>query len=186
MEGGHAIVDVLFGDYNPGGKLTCTFPKTAGQLEMNFPTKPAANSEPTGKDRVNVAGLLWPFGFGLSYTKFAYSDLKISPEKPSPSDDITVSFKIKNTGSRAGDEIPQLYSHQEVSSVTTWDERLCGFDRVHLEPGETKTVTVVIKPECLAIWNLDMKRVVEPGKFRITIGASSTDSRLKGEFEIVR
>jgi beta-glucosidase len=186
MEGGHAIVEALFGDYNPGGKLTCTFPKTAGQLELNFPAKPAANSEPTGKDRVNVAGVLWPFGFGLSYTKFAYSDLKITPAKPLTTDTITVSFKIKNTGSRAGDEIPQLYTHQELSSVTTWDERLCGFDRLHLEPGETKAVTMVIKPECLAIWNLDMKRVVEPGRFKVMVGASSTDLRLKGEFEITQ
>jgi beta-glucosidase len=184
MEGGHAIVEVLLGDYNPGGKLTCTFPKTTGQLELNFPAKPAANAEPTGKDRVNVAGVLWPFGFGLSYTKFAYSDLTVVPVKPSPTDNITVSFKIKNTGARAGDEIPQLYTHQELSSVTTWEERLCGFDRVHLEPGETKTVAMVIKPECLAIWNLEMKRVVEPGKFKVMVGASSTDLRLKGGFEI--
>jgi len=184
MEGGHAIVDALFGDYNPGGKLTCTFPKTAGQLELNFPTKPAANAEPGGKDRVNVAGVLWPFGFGLSYTKFAYSDLMVMPERAAATEDIIVSFTLKNTGDRAGDEIPQLYAHQDLSDVTVWDERLCGFDRVHLEPGESKTVTMVIKPECLAIWNLDMKRLVEPGKFKVLIGASSADIKLKGGFEI--
>jgi len=186
MEGGHAIVDALFGDYNPGGKLTCTFPKTTGQLEMNFPSKPAANAEPTGKDRVNVAGLLWPFGHGLSYTKFAYGDLKISPKNPAATNDVEVSFKIKNAGSRAGDEIPQLYVRQEVSSVTTWEERLCGFERVHLNAGETKTVTMSIKPECLAIWNVAMKRIVEPGKFRVMVGASSTDLRLKGEFNMMQ
>ena len=184
MEGGHAIVETLFGDYNPGGKLTCTFPKTTGQLEMNFPAKPAANVEPTGKGRVNVAGLLWPFGFGLSYTEFAYSDLSVTPRQQTPAGDITVTFKIKNTGDRAGDEIPQLYTHQQVSSVTVWDERLCGFDRIHLEPGEAKTISMVIHPECLAIWNQQMKRVVEPGKFKVLVGASSTDLRLKGEFEI--
>ena len=184
MEGGHAIVETLFGDYNPGGKLTCTFPKTTGQLEMNFPAKPAANVEPTGKGRVNVAGLLWPFGFGLSYTEFKYSDLQVTPGQQTPAGDITVTFKIKNTGDRAGDEIPQLYTHQVLSSVTVYDERLCGFDRIHLEPGESKTISMVIHPECLAIWNQEMKRVVEPGKFKVLVGASSTDLRLKGEFEI--
>ncbi len=150
MFGGDAMTDVLFGDYNPGGKLTCTFPKSAGQLPLNFPTKPAANDEPTNVDRVNIAGLLWPFGYGLSYTTF----------------------------------IPQLYIHQEVSSVTTWEKRLCGFDRVHLKPGDSKVMTMSIAPECLAIWNGEMKRVVEPGKFKVMIGASSKDIRLNGEFEI--
>ena len=186
MQGGPAIVETLFGDYNPGGKLTCTFPKTTGQLEMNFPAKPAANVEPTGKGRVNVAGLLWPFGFGLSYTEFKYSDLSVTPGRQTPAGDITVTFKIKNTGNRAGDEIPQLYTHQVLSSVTVYEERLCGFDRIHLEPGESKTISMVIHPECLAIWNQEMKRVVEPGKFKVMVGASSTDLRLKGEFEIAQ
>jgi len=186
MEGGHAIVETLFGDYNPGGKLTCTFPKTTGQLEMNFPAKPAANVEPTGKGRVNVAGLLWPFGFGLSYTEFKYSDLSVTPGRQTPAGDITVTFKIKNTGDRAGDEIPQLYTHQVLSSVTVYEERLCGFDRIHLEPGESKTISMVIHPECLAIWNQEMKRLVEPGKFKVMVGASSTDLRLKGDFEIAQ
>lgn len=185
MAGGTAIAEVLFGDYNPGGKLNCTFPKTAGQLEMNFPTKPSANSEPTGKDRVNVAGLLWPFGHGLSYTKFAYSDLVIRPETQTPAGNITVTFKLTNTGQRAGDEIPQLYINQQVSSVTTWEKRLCGFERVHLQPGESKSVSFVIAPENLEIWNRAMKRVVEPGGFTVMVGASSTNIRLKGKFEIV-
>jgi beta-glucosidase len=185
MEGGRAIVEALFGDYNPGGKLTCTFPKTAGQLEMNFPTKPAANDEPTGPDRVNVAGVLWPFGFGLSYTTFKFSQLEIEPEQQTTNGNITVRFALTNTGSRAGDEVPQLYINQEVSSVTTWEKRLCGFDRVHLEPGETKTVTMAIAPECLAIWNVEMKRVIEPGRFKVMVGASSADIRLTGEFAIV-
>ena len=184
MEGGPAIVETLFGDYNPGGKLTCTFPKTTGQLEMNFPTKPSANVEPTGKSRVNVSGLLWCFGHGLSYTTFKYAELKISPVQQTNGGDVTVSFKITNTGSRAGDEIPQLYVHQEVSTVTIWEKRLCGFDRIHLEPGESKIVTMPIAPECLALWNEEMKRVVEPGKFKVMVGASSAEVRLTGEFEI--
>jgi hypothetical protein len=90
----------------------------------------------------------------------------------------------QNSGSREGDEVPQLYIHQEVSSVTTWEKRLCGFDRVQLTPGETKGVTLTIAPENLAIWNLEMKRVIEPGNFKVMVGASSNDIRLNGEFEI--
>jgi beta-glucosidase len=184
MFGGDALADVLFGDYNPGGKLTCTFPKSTGQLPMNFPAKPAANDEPTNADRVNVAGLLWPFGHGLSYTTFKYSDLKVQPERQSTNGNVTVIFKLTNSGARAGDEIPQLYIRQKVSSVTTWEKRLCGFDRVHLQPGESKVVTMTIAPENLAIWNREMKRVVEPGMFKVMVGASSADIRLNGEFEI--
>ncbi len=184
MEGGHAIAEALFGDYNPGGKLTSTFPKTVGQIPLNFPAKPGADEEPTGPNRVNVAGLLWPFGFGLSYTTFEYSGLEISPKKSTTNGTVTVSFLIKNTGLRAGDEIPQLYVNQEVSSVTTWEKRLCDFDRVHLSAGESKKITLRIVPECLAIWDQEMQRVVEPGKFRVMVGASSADIRLTGEFKI--
>jgi beta-glucosidase len=185
MEGGHAIVETVFGDYNPGGKLTCTFPKSAGQLEMNFPAKPAANVEPTGKARVNVAGVLWPFGHGLSYTTFKYSDLSLTPKQTTNGASVTVSFKLTNTGSRAGDEIAQLYVNDVVSSVTTWEKRLCGFERVTLQPGETRTVTLAIAPECLALWNEAMQRVVEPGEFKVMVGASSEDIRLTGKFEMV-
>ena len=184
MYGGDALADVLFGDYNPGGKLTCTFPKTVGQLEINFPTKPAANDEPQNRDRVNVAGLLWPFGYGLSYTTFAYDHLAIQPATQSPHGNIEISFQLTNTGSREGDEVPQLYVNQEVSSVTTWEKRLCGFERVHLKPHESKTVHMTITPECLAIWNREMQRVVEPGKFRVMVGTSSADIRLKDEFTV--
>lgn len=186
MEGGAAIVETLFGDYNPGGKLTCTFPKTAGQLELNFPSKPAANVEPTGRGRVNVAGVLWPFGHGLSYTAFRYSGLAITPARQSPDAGVTVRFTVTNTGTREGDEISQLYVNDEVSSVTTWEKRLCGFDRVHLKPGESKELAMTIAPECLALWNGEMKRVVEPGSFKVMVGASSTDIRLTGKFEIVQ
>jgi beta-glucosidase len=186
MFGGDALVEALFGEYNPGGKLTCTFPKTVGQLKMNFPTKPGANEEPTGCERVNVSGLLWPFGYGLSYTTFKYSDLVIDPQKQSPNANIEVRFSLTNTGLREGDEVPQLYVNQEVSSVTTWEKRLCGFDRVHLQSGETKTVRMTLAPECLEIWNQEMKRVIEPGKFKVMLGASSADIRLEGEFEIRR
>jgi beta-glucosidase len=185
MFGGDALADALFGDYNPGGKLTCTFPKTVGQLPMNFPAKPAADNEPTGNDRVSVTKLLWPFGYGLSYTTFKYSDLTVQSKNQSTNGNIIVSFRLTNTGAREGDEIPQLYIHQEVSSVTTWEKQLCGFERVYLKPDESKIVTMTIASECLAIWNREMKHVVEPGKFKVMVGASSQDIRLNGEFQIM-
>jgi beta-glucosidase len=185
QDGGTALADVIFGDYNPGGRLTCTFPKTAGQLELNFPTKPAANDEPVSPRRVNVEGVLWPFGHGLSYTAFEYRDLTITPRQQSPAGSLTVKFTITNTGRRAGDEVPQLYLRDEVSSVTTWEKRLCGFDRVSLQPGESRQVSFTIRPENMELWNRDLQRVVEPGRFKVMVGASSTDIRLEGSYEIV-
>jgi beta-glucosidase len=183
MEGGTAIVETIFGDYNPGGKLTCTVPKTTGQLQLNFPAKPAANFEAKG---VSVNGVLWSFGDGLSYTKFDYRNLAITPKQQTAAGKISVSFDVTNTGDREGDEIPQMYLRQLVSSVTTYEQNLRGFERIHLKPGETKTVTFTIEPDFLAIWNLEMKRVVEPGKFEVQIGASSKDIRLKGGLEITK
>jgi beta-glucosidase len=184
MEGGTAIVETLFGDRAPGGKLTCTFPKSAGQLPMVFPNKPSANDEPTGPNRVNVAGVLWPFGHGLSYTTFEYAHLHLDPERQATDGVVHVSFQLTNSGSREADEVPQLYIRQETSSVTTWEKRLCGFERIHLKPHETRTVSFAIAPECLAIWNRNMERVVEPGKFTAMIGSSSADIRLSGQFEL--
>ncbi|MDR2981095.1 MAG: glycoside hydrolase family 3 C-terminal domain-containing protein [Puniceicoccales bacterium] len=178
MFGGDAVVDTIFGDYNPGGKLTVTFPKTVGQVKMNFPTLPGAQNEVGG---VSVRGLLWGFGHGLSYTDFAFSDLKLdwpgksSGRKPTVSDTIKVSCVVKNTGDRAGDEVVQLYTRDIVSSVMTYDKNLRGFERVKLQPGESKTVSFELIPEYLELINHDYKRVVEPGKFRVMIGNSSMD-----------
>ena len=182
--GGDAIVDSIFGDYDPGGKLTCTFPKTTGQLEFNFPTHPGANVEKGGKNPPSLTGILWPFGFGLSYTKFEYANLRIAPSQAAANQDINVTFELTNIGRREGDEIPQLYVHQIVSSTITWEQSLRGFDRIHLNPGEKKTVSFRLSPSTLAIWNRGMVRVVEPGKYEIQIGASSVDLRLKGDLEI--
>jgi beta-glucosidase len=190
-QGGTAIADVLFGDYNPGGKLTVTFPKTVGQIPYNFPTKPNAQWE---GEKTRVNGALYYFGHGLSYTSFSYSNLRINPgvvpivsgtvdDAPSGRS-IVVSFDVKNTGPREGDEVAQLYTHQLVSSVTTYEKNLRGFDRIHLQPGETKNVTFHLTPEDLALWNRQMHMVVEPGKFKVMIGSSSEDIRLTGEFEI--
>jgi beta-glucosidase len=158
-----------------------TFPKTAGQIPFNFPTKPNAQWEGE-KSRVN--GALYYFGHGLSYTKFTYSNLKISPKQQKANGSVTVTLDLKNTGSREGVEIVQLYTRDLVSSVTTYEKNLRGFARVSLRPGETKTVTFTLKPADLGLWNREMKFVVEPGEFRVMVGASSEDIRLSGEFEI--
>jgi beta-glucosidase len=179
--GGTAIADVLFGDENPSGKLTSTFPKSAGQIPFNFPTKPNAQSE-TEKSRVN--GALYYFGHGLSYTTFGYSNLRITPEKQTAAGNVTVSFDVKNTGTREGTEIVQLYTRDVVSSVITYEKNLRGFERVKLKPNETKTVTFTLKPEDLEMLDIDMHWTVEPGMFKVMIGSASDDIRLNGQFEI--
>ena len=182
-QGGTAIAEVLFGDYNPSGKLTMTFPKTVGQIPFNFPTKPNAQWEGE-KSRVN--GALYYFGHGLSYTKFTYSNLKIDPTRQKANGSVTVTLDVRNTGLREGVEIVQLYTRDLVSSVTTYEKNLRGFARVGLKPDETKTVTFMLKPADLGLWDRNMKFVVEPGMFRVMVGASSEDIRLSGEFEILK
>jgi beta-glucosidase len=182
VQGGRAVAEVLFGDYNPGGKLTLTFPKSVGQLPLNFPSKPNAQSD-VG-DHARVKGLLYPFGYGLSYTSFSYEHLKIEPEKQDTCGIIIVSVDVKNIGDIAGDEIVQLYVRDVISSVTTYEKNLRGFERVSLSPGEVKTVTFTITPDDLKLWNREMKHVVEPGTFSVMIGSSSEDVRVTGSFII--
>ncbi len=182
-KGGKAVADVLFGDYNPGGKLTVTFPKTVGQIPFNFPCKPSSQIDGGKNPGLNgnmsrVNGALYPFGFGLSYTTFEYSDLKISPAVITPNQKTYVTCKVTNTGKRAGDEVVQLYVRDVLSSVTTYEKNLAGFERVHLKPGETKEITFPIDRKALELLNADMHWVVEPGEFTLMIGASSTDIRL--------
>lgn len=179
--GGTAIADVLFGDYNPGGKLTSTFPKSAGQIPFNFPSKPGAQWE---KEKSRVSGALYYFGHGLSYTTFQYSNLKITPEKQAANGNVTVSFDVKNTGAQAGTEIVQLYLNDVVSSVITYEKNLRGFERVLLKPNETKRVTFILKPEDLEMLDINMRWIVEPGMFKVMVGSSSEDIRLNGAFEI--
>lgn len=182
-QGGTAIAEVLFGDYNPGGKLTITFPKTVGQIPYNFPTKPNAQWE---NEKTRVNGALYYFGHGLSYTSFSYSNLQISPAQQTIGGNIKISLDIKNTGARAGVEVVQLYTRDLVSSVTTYEKNLRGFERVELRPGESKTVTFGLSMPDLALWDRNMRFVVEPGTFRVMVGSSSEDIRLKGEFEILK
>lgn len=181
-QGGKAVADILFGDYNPGGKLTVTFPKTVGQIPFNFPYKPSSQVDGGNKpglegDMSRVNGALYPFGYGLSYTTFEYSGLTVSPERITPKQETTVCFSVKNTGNVAGDEVVQLYIRDLLSSVTTFEKNLCGFERVHLAPGESKVVTFKILPRDLELMNRKGDWVVEPGEFKLMVGASSEDIR---------
>lgn len=188
-KGGTALADILFGDYNPGGKLTVTFPKSVGQIPFNFPCKPSSqvdggqNMGPDG-NMTRVNGALYPFGYGLSYTTFEYSDLEISPKVITPNEHVQVSLKVTNTGKRAGDEVVQLYTRDVISSVTTYEKNLAGFERIHLRPGETQTVTFTLDRKHFELLNADMKWVVEPGEFSIMAGASSEDIRLSGMLQV--
>ncbi|MBO8448485.1 MAG: glycoside hydrolase family 3 C-terminal domain-containing protein [Bacteroidetes bacterium] len=182
--GGQAIAEVICGDYNPGGKLTVTFPKTVGQIPFNFPYKPNSqvdgNRKPgTDGNQTRINGALYDFGYGLSYTTFKYSDLTLSSSTVAPGEPVTVEFNLTNTGKRAGDEVVQLYIHDKLSSITVYEKQLRGFERVHLEAGETARVRMTLAPEAFSLLDRNMKRVVEPGEFDIMIGASSTDIRLQ-------
>lgn len=188
-KGGTALADILFGDYNPGGKLTVTFPKTVGQIPFNFPCKPSSqidggkNPGPTGNmSRIN--GALYPFGYGLSYTTFEYSDLDITPRVITPNESATVRLKVTNTGKRAGDEVVQLYIRDVLSSITTYEKNLAGFQRIHLEPGEAQELSFTIDRKHLELLDADMKWVVEPGDFVLMAGASSEDIRLNGTLTV--
>jgi len=188
-DGGNAIAETLFGDYNPGGKLPVTFPKSVGQLELNFPFKPGAHAGqpgdgPNGFGKTNVFGALYPFGFGLSYTSFGYSNLIVTPEKQTKQGNIEISVNITNTGKVKGDEVVQLYFKDETSTITVYETQLRGFERITLEPNETKTVHFNLKPRDIAILDKNMKPIVEAGNFQVLIGSSSEDIRLKKQFII--
>ncbi|RMD79170.1 MAG: beta-glucosidase, partial [Lentisphaerae bacterium] len=182
-EGGNGIADVLFGDYNPGGKLPITFPKTTGQCPLYY------NYRPSGRvyDYVDNRGKLelFPFGFGLSYTTFAYSDLAISNKQIRPGDRVRVSFRLKNTGKYSGHEVVQLYLHDLVASVSQPVKVLRRFQRVKLDPGEEKTVNFELGPEDFTILDRKLKPVIEPGEFDIMIGSSSADIRLRDRIKII-
>lgn len=184
-QGGTAIAEALFGQYNPGGRLSMTWPKSVGQIQFNFPFKNGSQFDQGGPHKnqgyghTRLNGPLYPFGYGLSYTSFKYSDLQITPDKKHTQGNIHVSCKVTNSGQSAGDEVVQLYLKDLYSSVTTYNSVLRGFERVHLAPGETKEVAFTLEPDDLALTNRDMHRVVEPGDFEIRVGASSKDIRLK-------
>jgi beta-glucosidase len=180
-EGGHAVADVLFGDENPAGRLPVTFPLAEGQLPLVYHHKPTGR----GDDYLDLTGQpLFPFGFGLSYTTFEYSDLRISPGEIVPEGRAVITLRVRNTGSRAGDEVVQLYLRDVLATVARPVLMLAGFARVRLEPGEEREVSFTLGPEHLRLLDRDMLWVVEPGVFRVSIGASSRDIRLRGELTV--
>lgn len=186
--GGTAVADALFGDFNPGGKLPVTFPKTVGQIPLNFPYKRGSQLSDKELDdqerKTEINGPLYPFGFGLSYTQFTYSNLTVSPETPASAPVVRVSFVVENSGARAGDEVPQLYISQQYSSVIPYTTLLRGFERVSLKPGEKKDVSFTLSSRDLEVLDREGKWTVEPGPFQVLIGSSSEDIRLRGEFEV--
>jgi len=187
---GDVIAEALFGDYNPGGKLAVTFPKSIGQIPLNFPFKRGSQAGQreipgNGYGLTRVIGPIYPFGYGLSYTSFEYSDLTVSPTTLLNKADVHISFDVTNTGKVEGDEIVQLYIEDLVSSVTTYESVLRGFDRVHLKPGETKTVEFTLHPSDLELLDKDMNWTVESGRFNVKVGSSSVDIHLNSSFEII-
>jgi beta-glucosidase len=162
--GGQAIAESIFGAYNPGGKLPVTFPKTVGQVLLNFPHKKSSQGGqpsrgPNGTGHTRVLGELYPFGYGLSYTTFEYSDLKISTESLSANGKLDVTCQVKNIGKYKGDEVVQLYIRDVYSSIVTYDKILRGFERIGLDPGESKVLRFTLEPKDLTILNKDMHEV---------------------------
>lgn len=178
--GGKAIVEALFGDINPSGKLTISVPRSQGQLPVTYLKKRSfkhwyvdGNTTP-----------LYAFGHGLSYTTFKYGDMQLSAKEINKDENLTVSFTVENTGKMRGTEICQLYLTDKVSSVSLPGKALKGFSRVELAPGEKKTVEIILTPEHFSLINADMQRVVEPGLFEISVGPSSATIELKGEVTV--
>lgn len=178
--GGRAVADVLFGDYNPGGRLPVTVPKSVGQLPIYYNQKPSAIHKYVSESEHP----LYTFGYGLSYTKFEYSNLKISSPAIKADGELKVSVDVKNTGNLDGDEVVQLYLHDKYSSVTTPAKTLKGFKRLPIKKGATATVEFTLTPDELSIWNREMKRVVEPGDFEVMVGGNSVDV-LKTDFKVL-
>jgi beta-glucosidase len=172
--GGDAIVDALFGDYNPSGHLTVSFPQSMGQLPVYYAKKSSAA-------RTSIDGAtepLYHFGHGLSYTTFEYENIHVEPAQPTVNQNVIVTFDVHNTGTVDGTEVAQLYVKDVVSSTTTPEIALKGFARVDLKANETKKITITLTPEHLSLINIDMERVTEPGEFDILVGRASNDIRL--------
>jgi beta-glucosidase len=187
-KGGEAIADILFGDYNPDGKLPVTIPRHVGQLPVYYNHKPSKTywlREGWGNSYADLDYRpLWEFGFGLSYTKFSYSDLNISPSASKKGGSFQISFRLQNTGQLEGKETVQLYLRDLKSSVVRPVKELKGFQKIRLMPGESKQVIFQIAPDDIFVYDRNLNKVVEPGIFRVMIGSSSEKIRLEGEFEV--
>ncbi|MCX6225055.1 MAG: fibronectin type III-like domain-contianing protein, partial [Bacteroidia bacterium] len=175
--GGEAVADVLFGDYNPAGRLPVTFPVSEAQLPLVYNHKPTGR----GDDYVNLTGQpLFPFGFGLSYTTFDYTDLKIDKPEISEGESTRIRLKVTNTGKFDGDEVVQLYIRDLFASVSRPVTELKGFQRIHLKKGETREVVFDITPDMLTMLDKNLKPVVEAGEFRLMVGSSCKEIRVAG------
>jgi len=190
VRAGDAIADVLFGDCNPGGKLPVTWPRTVGQVPIYYNHK--RTGRPPGPDRFTSKYIdedwrpLFPFGHGLSYTKFEYSDLRVEPEEVEPGGTVSVAVTVRNVGDREGDEVVQLYVRDVAASVTRPVKELKGFKRVHLKPGESKRLVFKMPTQLLAFYSRDMTPVIEAGDYEVMVGSSSEDIRLRGAFRVTR
>jgi beta-glucosidase len=191
-EGGNAIANVLFGDYNPSGKLPMTLPRSVGQIPLTY------RQYPTGRPVVDAGQVVYKsayidspntpryaFGFGLSYTDFAYSDLTLSKASMRPSGTLTLSMVLTNTGKVAGEEVVQLYLRDLVASVARPLKELKGFQKIRLEAGERKTVAFKIDKEMLSFFNRQLQWVAEPGRFELMVGGASDDIRLRQQIELL-
>jgi len=185
-EGARAIADVLFGDYNPGGKLPISFPRSVGQVPVYYNHKPSGGRSHWKEDYVEMSSKpLFPFGHGLSYTNFEYSNMVITPRTVSRDSQVKISVDIKNIGSSTGDEVIQLYVHNRQSTITRPLKELKGFKRITLKPGKKKTVYFILLSEQLGFYNKEFKYVVEPATVKVMIGSSSEHIRLVDEYEII-
>ena len=185
-EGGTAVADVLFGDYNPGGKLPISLPVTVGQVPVYYNHKPSGGRSNWKGDYVGVSSQpLFPFGHGLSFTRFEYANLEISPQQVGASGTVSIQLDVTNAGERRGEEVVQLYVHDVVASVTRPVKELKGFERIELAAGERKRVRFDLAVRQLAFYDRQMRRIVEPGTIEVMVGSSSADIRVTGQFEIV-
>jgi len=181
-QGGNAIAEVLFGDYNPSGRLPITIPRHSGQYPFYY----NYSATKDGAGYIDMpATPLYEFGFGLSYTTFDYSNLSM-PKEINKAGEVEVSVDVKNTGAVKGDEVVQLYINDIISTTSKPVKELKGYEKITLEPGEKKTVKLKLLPEDLSLFDRDMNFVVEPGTFEVMVGSSSQDIRLKGEFEVMK
>lgn len=180
-EGGNAIADILFGYYNPAGRLPISIPKETGQIPVYYSRRPSSFRSYISMD----AKPLYPFGHGLSYTSFNYRDLEVSPSRIQPNGYVEVKFRVENTGTRSGEEVVQLYIRKDTPSVSRPVKELKGFKRIPVNVGEVKTVRFKLWAEQLAFYDRRMKLAVEPGVYTVMVGSSSEDIRLTGKFEIV-
>ena len=189
-KGGQAIAEIIFGDVNPSGKLTVTIPRHAGQLPVyyNYPkSKRYWLNEGWGKSYTDIdPSPLFPFGFGLSYTQFEYSNLQMSKKEIATNENIKISVDVINVGNRSGKEVVQLYIEDVIATVATPVKQLKGFKKVNLRPGEKKSVVFELTPEHLSLYNRNLERVVEPGSFKVMLGSSSEDIHLKNEFIVLQ